>query len=73
PEGVVRAVLRAGAGRAGAALDSFPADYGGDSARGRALFPLAMYVAQNFQPITSDEEKHLIASAATATPIFPAA
>lgn len=36
-------------------------------------FPLAMYVAQNFQPITSDEEKHLMASAASATPIFPAA
>lgn len=34
-------------------------------------FPLAMYVAQNFQPITSDEEKHLIASATGATPIFP--
>jgi aryl-alcohol dehydrogenase-like predicted oxidoreductase len=34
-------------------------------------FPLAMYVAQNFQPITPDEEKHLIASAAGAMPIFP--
>lgn len=33
-------------------------------------FPLAMYVAQNFQPITKDEEKHLIASAPEATPIF---
>ena len=37
------------------------------------FFPLAMYVAQNFQPITGDEEKHLIASAAGAMPIFPAA
>lgn len=36
-------------------------------------FPLAMYVAQNFQPITSEEEKHLIASAAGAAPIFPQA
>ena len=36
-------------------------------------FPLAMYVAQNFQPITPEEEKHLIASAADATPIFPQA
>lgn len=36
-------------------------------------FPLAMYVAQNFQPITQDEEKQLIASAADATPIFPQA
>jgi len=35
------------------------------------FFPLAMYVAQNFQPITSEEEEHLIASAAGATPIFP--
>ena len=35
------------------------------------FFPLAMYVAQNFQPITPQEEKHLIASAAEATPIFP--
>ncbi|HEV2326035.1 MAG TPA: aldo/keto reductase [Terracidiphilus sp.] len=35
------------------------------------FFPLAMYVAQNFQPITPDEEKHLIASAAGAVPIFP--
>ncbi|MGB6132435.1 MAG: hypothetical protein WCC14_12980 [Acidobacteriaceae bacterium] len=34
-------------------------------------FPLAMYVAQNFQPISSEEEKYLIASAAGATPIFP--
>lgn len=34
-------------------------------------FPLAMYVAQNFQPITPEEEQHLIASAAGATPIFP--
>lgn len=34
-------------------------------------FPLAMYVAQNFQPITAEEEKHLVASAAGATPIFP--
>ncbi len=34
-------------------------------------FPLAMYVALNFQPITPEEEKHLIASAAGATPIFP--
>ena len=34
-------------------------------------FPLAMYVAQNFQPITPEEEKHLIAGAADATPIFP--
>ncbi|MGA7523141.1 MAG: aldo/keto reductase [Acidobacteriaceae bacterium] len=34
-------------------------------------FPLAMYVARNFQPITPEEEKHLIASAAGATPIFP--
>ncbi|MFP5277860.1 MAG: aldo/keto reductase [Acidobacteriota bacterium] len=34
-------------------------------------FPLAMYVAQNFQPITPEEEKHLIASAADASPIFP--
>lgn len=33
-------------------------------------FPLAMYVAQNFQPITSEEEKYLIAGAAGATPIF---
>ena len=33
-------------------------------------FPLAMYVAQNFQPITSQEEQYLIASAADATPIF---
>jgi len=33
-------------------------------------FPLAMYVAQNFQPISSEEEKYLIASAAGATPIF---
>lgn len=33
-------------------------------------FPLAMYVAQNFQPITAEEEKYLIASAAGATPIF---
>lgn len=36
-------------------------------------FPLAMYVAQNFQPISPEEEKHLIASAADATPIFPQA
>ncbi|HEY1808048.1 MAG TPA: aldo/keto reductase [Acidobacteriaceae bacterium] len=36
-------------------------------------FPLAMYVAQNFQPISSDEERHLIASATGAVPIFPAA
>jgi hypothetical protein len=35
------------------------------------FFPLAMYVAQNFQPISSEEESHLIASAAGATPIFP--
>ena len=35
------------------------------------FFPLAMYVAQNFQPITSEEEEHLIASAAGAIPIFP--
>jgi aryl-alcohol dehydrogenase-like predicted oxidoreductase len=35
------------------------------------FFPLAMYVAQNFQPITPEEEQHLIASAAEATPIFP--
>ncbi|MGC9223908.1 MAG: aldo/keto reductase [Terracidiphilus sp.] len=35
------------------------------------FFPLAMYVAQNFQPITPEEEQHLIASAADATPIFP--
>lgn len=34
-------------------------------------FPLAMYVAQNFQPITAEEERSLIASAAGATPIFP--
>ncbi len=34
-------------------------------------FPLAMYVAQNFQPITVEEERSLIASAAGATPIFP--
>lgn len=33
-------------------------------------FPLAMYVAQNFQPITTEEEAHLMASAAGATPIF---
>ncbi len=33
-------------------------------------FPLAMYVAQNFQPITPEEEKLLIASATGATPIF---
>jgi aryl-alcohol dehydrogenase-like predicted oxidoreductase len=37
------------------------------------FFPLAMYVAQNFQPITSEEEKHLIASAVGVTPIFPQA
>ena len=36
-------------------------------------FPLAMYVAQNFQPISPEEEKQLIASAADATPIFPQA
>jgi aryl-alcohol dehydrogenase-like predicted oxidoreductase len=36
-------------------------------------FPLAMYVAQNFQPISSEEEKYLIASGADATPIFPQA
>lgn len=35
------------------------------------FFPLAMYVAQNFQPITPDEEQYLIASASDATPIFP--
>ncbi len=35
------------------------------------FFPLAMYVAQNFQPITPQEERHLIASAAEAMPIFP--
>ena len=35
------------------------------------FFPLAMYVAQNFQPISPEEEQHLIASAADATPIFP--
>jgi aryl-alcohol dehydrogenase-like predicted oxidoreductase len=34
-------------------------------------FPLAMYVAQNFQPISMEEEKYLIASAADAVPIFP--
>lgn len=34
-------------------------------------FPLAMYVAQNFQPVSTDEEKHLMASAAGAVPIFP--
>lgn len=34
-------------------------------------FPLAMYVAQNFQPISAEEEKHLMASAAEAVPIFP--
>lgn len=33
-------------------------------------FPLAMYVAQNFQPIRSDEEKYLMASATDAVPIF---
>lgn len=33
-------------------------------------FPLAMYVAQNFEPITPEEEKRLLASAAGATPIF---
>ena len=33
-------------------------------------FPLAMYVAQNFQPITPEEEKRLMARAAQATPIF---
>ena len=37
------------------------------------FFPLAMYVAQNFQPITADEERFLIASAAGASPIFPQA
>ncbi|MGA8531201.1 MAG: aldo/keto reductase [Acidobacteriaceae bacterium] len=37
------------------------------------FFPLAMYVAQNFQPITGEEEKHLIASAVGVTPIFPQA
>ncbi len=37
------------------------------------FFPLAMYVAQNFQPISSEEEQRLIASAAEATPIFPQA
>ncbi len=37
------------------------------------FFPLAMYVAQNFQPITPEEEKMLIASAADAVPIFPQA
>lgn len=37
------------------------------------FFPLAMYVAQNFQPITTEEEKHLIASAVGVTPIFPQA
>ncbi|MGC9197618.1 MAG: aldo/keto reductase [Acidobacteriaceae bacterium] len=36
-------------------------------------FPLAMYVAQNFQPISPEEEQSLIASAAEATPIFPQA
>ncbi len=36
-------------------------------------FPLAMFVAQNFQPITPEEEKLLIASATGATPIFPQA
>ncbi len=36
-------------------------------------FPLAMYVAQNFQPISGEEEKYLIASATGATPIFPQA
>lgn len=35
------------------------------------FFPLAMYVAQNFQPISPEEEQHLIASTADATPIFP--
>lgn len=33
-------------------------------------FPLAMYVAQNFQPVTPEEEKSLIASASGVTPIF---
>ncbi len=37
------------------------------------FFPLAMYVAQNFQPITPEEEQRLIASAADANPIFPQA
>ena len=32
-----------------------------------------MFVAQNFQPITPEEEKLLIASATGATPIFPQA
>ena len=36
-------------------------------------FPLAMYVAQSFQPITPEEERYLIASAAGAVPIFPPA
>jgi hypothetical protein len=36
-------------------------------------FPLAMYIARNFQPIAPEEEQHLIASAAGATPIFPQA
>jgi predicted aldo/keto reductase-like oxidoreductase len=35
------------------------------------FFPLAMYVAQNFQPIQPDEERMLIARAAGVTPIFP--
>ncbi|HUY95478.1 MAG TPA: aldo/keto reductase [Terracidiphilus sp.] len=35
------------------------------------FFPLAMYVAQNFQPISAEEEKYLVASATGATPIFP--
>ncbi|MFP5232823.1 MAG: aldo/keto reductase [Acidobacteriota bacterium] len=34
-------------------------------------FPLAMYVAQNFKPITPEEEQYLIAGATDATPIFP--
>ncbi len=36
-------------------------------------FPLAMYVAQNFRPIESEEEKLLMAHAQQATPIFPKA
>jgi aryl-alcohol dehydrogenase-like predicted oxidoreductase len=36
-------------------------------------FPLAMYVAQNFNPIEPQEEKSLMASAAAAKPIFPEA
>ena len=66
-QGVVRALLRPRAGLRWSLSQRITAAIPPGDER---YFPLAMYVAQNFQPITKEEEKHLIASAPEATPIF---